>query len=375
MTPNRRRLDVLASGGGAAIFSCSLGIAGLALPLLAIEAGYGATALGVLTALSAVSQVAVRLVMSAMLRKLPDRVFVAVSGACLAVSCGLGALSSGVAALVAAQLLQGVARGFFWTGTQTHAVRMSAPAVKALAQLNVLGGVGLLVGPVLAGALTESSAQLALAVGAVFGGLTVLIALLLVPLPPFAPGAEGRSRGALWRQPGMASACWAGATAGAWRGLLGSYVPLALELADQSATTIGVLVSVATGASLAGSGLVGRVRGRGIRWSLALGILSTGIGTGVVGLLATDLPAVAAALAVSGLGAGVLQTVGPAVATDAVLPEQRGEAVAATGTFRAAALFLAPFAVSGLVAVAPVALALALAGALMSAPIILTRTG
>lgn len=80
------------------------------------------------------------------------------------------------------------------------------------------------------------------------------------------------------------------------------------------------------------------------------------------------------ALAVSGLGAGALQTVGPAVATDAVHPEERGEAIAATGAFRAAALFVAPLGAAAVVLVAPVGVALALGGVLIVAPATFTRS-
>jgi MFS family permease len=76
----------------------------------------------------------------------------------------------------------------------------------------------------------------------------------------------------------------------------------------------------------------------------------------------------AAVLALSGLGAGALQTVGPAVATDAVHPEERGEAIAATGAFRAAALFGAPLAVAGAIAVAPLAAAMAVTGVILALP-------
>lgn len=77
---------------------------------------------------------------------------------------------------------------------------------------------------------------------------------------------------------------------------------------------------------------------------------------------------VAVALAISGIGAGVLQTVGPAIAAEKVHPEERGDALALTGTFRATALFLSPLAMAGLVTLAPVTAALLAAGLLITAP-------
>ena len=56
------------------------------------------------------------------------------------------------------------------------------------------------------------------------------------------------------------------------------------------------------------------------------------------------------------------------VATDAVHQEERGEAIAITGTFRAAALFAAPLVVAGMVVVLPLASAIAVVGVVMTAP-------
>jgi hypothetical protein len=64
---------------------------------------------------------------------------------------------------------------------------------------------------------------------------------------------------------------------------------------------------------------------------------------------------------------------GLAVASDAVHPEERGEAIAVSGTFRAGALFAAPLAVAGLVVVLPLAPAVALVGAAMTVPAVALR--
>ena len=55
-------------------------------------------------------------------------------------------------------------------------------------------------------------------------------------------------------------------------------------------------------------------------------------------------------------------------------PEERGEAIAATGAFRAAALFAAPLGAAAVVTVAPVAVALTVGGALIVAPAVFTRS-
>ena len=358
--------DTVASAGGAAVFSCALGIAAVALPLLALRSGYSPVEVGVLTAISAIAQMATRLVLGAAMRLVGDWVLVVAAAAVLCLSNGLVVASAAIVPFVVAELLQGVARACFWTGSQTHVVRGDGPAVGALAAINFVSSLGLLAGPVLAGVLVEHSPRTALAVGSAIAGAVMVPALALDRLPPFRPPPE-RVPGRVWRRPGVDVGCWAGVSAGAWRGLLSSYVPVVLDAARQSASTIGVLVAVANGASVVGSAIVVRVRDRWVARSFVLGTLATGAAMGLVALFAGAWWAAAALLAVSGLGAGALQTVGPAIASDSVHPEERGDAIAAAGTFRAAALFAAPLTVAGAVTVIPLAAAMGLAGMLIAA--------
>jgi MFS family permease len=352
---------------GAVIFSLSLGLASVALPLLALEAGYSGVEVGLLVALSAVTQMLARVGMGAWMNRLPDWTFVFSAAALLAVSSGLAAASTAVVPFLVAHLLQGFARAFFWTGTQTHAVRGDRRAVSGIATVNLSSAVGLLLGPVLAGTIGERSLTLALAVGAALAVTGCVPAALLDRLPPFSP-PEGRARKRIWRRPGVDAGCWAGVSAGAWRGLLGSYVPVALAGAQLSTSLIGILVSVANAAQLAGSAGVTRFGTRGLARSLVAGAVAAGAGTGVVGLVA-DRPVLSGlALAVSGLGAGALQTAGLAVAAEAVHPEERGAAMATAGTFRAAALLTAPLGAAAVMAAAPVSVALAVGGLLIAAP-------
>lgn len=364
--------DTIAAAGGAAVFSLSLGLSTVALPLLAIAAGYSGVEIGVLTAVSAAAQMATRLVLGPAMRVFPDWTLIASAALLLAASNALLVISAALVPFVVAELLQGVARACFWTGSQTHVVRGGGTAVGSLATVNLNASVGLLGGPLLAGVLAERSPQLALAVGAGIAAVGFVPPLFLDRLPPFSLPPD-RPPGRMWRRPGVDAGCWAGVTAGAWRGLLSSYVPVALSAAQQSSSTIGVLVSVANAASLAGAGIVGRIRESWMPPTYAVGTVVTGVATGVVALLAASPWAAALALALSGLGAGALQTLGPAIATDAVHAEERGEAIAVTGTFRAAALFLAPLGVAGLVSAVPLTAAMATAGALITLPVLSAR--
>lgn len=354
------------------MFSCALGIASVALPLLAIRSGYSPAEVGILTAVSAVAQMATRLVLGAAMRVFGDWLLVAGASVLLAGSNALVAVSAAVVPFVAGELLQGVARACFWTGSQTHVVRGTGRSIDALAIINLVSSIGLLLGPVVAGFLIEASVRTSLIVGAGVAAAALAPALMLERLPAFSP-PSGRPPGRIWRRPGVDVGCWAGLNAGAWRGLLSSFIPVALESARQPASTIGALVSVANGASLIGAGLVARVRGSWIRRSYVVGTLTAGGATGLVVLTAESWLAAGLLLAMSGLGAGALQTIGPAIATDAVHPQERGEAIAAAGTFRAAALFGAPLMVAGAVAVLPLAAAMAAAGALIAASAVIVR--
>ncbi|MEU8617551.1 MFS transporter [Streptomyces sp. NPDC048623] len=359
--------DTVAAAGSAAVFSCALGLASVALPLLALDAGYTGVEVGVLTAVSGVSQMATRLGLGVLMRLLPDWTLVALAAAVLAVSNVFVVVSVAVVPFVVAQLLQGVARACFWTGSQTHVVRGEGSSVRALATVNFVSNAGLLIGPVLAGLLSERSPSYALGVCAVIAAVAVVPALFLDRLRPFRRPAD-RPPGRIWRRPGVSTGCWAGVSAGAWRGLLGSYVPVVLVHAGHAAAVVGTLVSVANATSLVGSAVIGRTGRAGLARAFAIGTIVTGGALALLGVLAGSAVAAGLALALSGVGAGAIQTLGPAIASDAVHPEERGEAIAAAGTFRAAALFAVPFGAAGLVAVLPVSVTLMIAGAAIAVP-------
>ncbi|NUR08384.1 MAG: MFS transporter, partial [Nocardioidaceae bacterium] len=283
--PGRPSRDLAAAAAGGFVFSVALGLASVVLPLLAVRSGYSGVAIGLLTALSAVTQMASRMVLGPVMRVFPD--WTLVLGACvtLALSSAAVAVSTALVPFALAQALQGVSRACFWTGSQTHVVRGDGPSVGALAAVNLVSGVGLLLGPVAGGVIGEHSLRLALVVGAGAALLGVVPAALLDRLPAFRPPAD-RVPGRLWRRPGVSSGCWAGMTAGAWRGLLGSYVPVALSAARLSSTTIGTLVAVANAASLVGSAVVGRLRDTALPRAFLVGTLAAGLATAGIAVAA-----------------------------------------------------------------------------------------
>ncbi|MBN0973737.1 MFS transporter (plasmid) [Rhodococcus pyridinivorans] len=352
------------------LFSFALGTLSVVVPLLGVHAGYTPSEIGLLVAVAAIAQLITRLYMGALMRRIPDRSFLVGSGLMIAISCALLAISPAVVFFVASQLVQGIARAFFWTSSQTHAVRTSAAPVSGLRDVNLAAGIGALLGPTVAGYLWEASVQLPLMMGIVAGSVAVVPAALLIRFPPFAarPSSPTGRDVRLWRRPGVNAACWMNTGAGVWKSLLDSYVPLALSLAGQPAAVIGILLSIANATVLVGSTASGWVRRRGVRASLVIGMIATGLGLAAVGPFAGLTAPVAIALAISGIGAGVLQTVGPAIAAEKVHPEERGDALALTGTFRATALFLSPLGMAGLVTLVPVTAALLAAGLLIITP-------
>jgi hypothetical protein len=322
-------------------FSLSLGAAGLVIPLLAVAAGYDPASIGVLTAISAVSQLGFRLGLPWLLTRFPDRTLIIAANVMMVVSFGLLVVNHELPAFVVAQLLQGASRALFWTASQTHAVRGRGGVVRSLAIVQTMGNVGQLIGPALAGLVAGQSLQAALVLAAVAAGVGLVSGIGMATLPPFPPQQRnGQPR--IWRRPGVDLACWSSYSAGGWRAMLSSFVPVALAAAGQPPEVIGFLLMITEASGLAASGLLLRRRPPDVRRWLQLAVLMV-TGTLIVFPAVTGIaPLVAIALALGGIGSGLLMSLGPALATQSVLPAERGEAIAVTGTFRAAALLITP---------------------------------
>ncbi len=356
------------------LFSLSLAMASVALPLLAIEAGYHASEIGVLVALSAVTQIATRWVLAGVMRRVSNATIVTAAAVTLGVSTGLPALSTALAPMVAASLVQGLSRACFWTGSQTHVVRSDRRPASGIAWLNLIASAAMVVGPVTAGVIADSSSRLAFVVATTVACAGILPTLLMDRPPPFEPG--GAMGGEFVRRPGVAMGASSNAVAGAWRGLLASYVPVALESAGRSSVTIGGIVTVANSASIAGSFLAVRVSTAQVRAALFAGSLLAGIATMVVGYGGLPLVVIGTSLAIGGVAVGVLQVLGVTVASASVAPQLRGDAVAVTGTFRAAALFASPMGVAALLPVVGIGPAVLVMASLMLLPApVIARAG
>lgn len=359
----------------AMLFTTALGLSSVAFPLLALRVGRSASEVGVLVAASALVQILARSRLGSVMRRVPDRTVVVCGPTALAASFAVLLLSPALAALAAAWIVLGLGRACFWTAAQTHAVRgQGSSSVKRLANLNLFGSSGALVGPVLAGVLADAAMTTALAVGVALSLTAVVPAMFLDRFPVFERVAETRNARAMWRRPGVDAGCWAGVTAGAWRGLMDSFVPIVLERARHSSTTIGVLVSVANAAAVVAAVFVRRLSASSTRRIYIASMLTAALGLSALGPASAVVALAAAALAVSGLGAGMLQTLGPATAASSVDADDKGDAMAAYGAMRTTAMFAAPLITSAGVAVLPVPVALAAVGSLLALPVIAARS-
>jgi MFS family permease len=358
----------------AVLFTTALGVSSVAFPLLALRVGRSASEVGVLVAASALVQILARSRLGAVMRRVPDRTVIACGPVGLAASFAVLIVSTSLAALALAWVILALGRACFWTAGQTHAVRGEGSSVKRLANLNFFGSSGALVGPVIAGVLAERDMTAALVAGAGVATAALLPALLLDRFPPFSRVPDTRDARGMWRRPGVDAGCWAGVTAGAWRGLMDSFVPVALERARHSSTTIGMLVSVANGAAVLAAVLVRRLSPASTRRVYIVSVLAAALGLAVLGPASEVALLAAVALSVSGLGAGVLQTLGPATAASSVSPEEKGDAMAAYGAMRTAAMFAAPLATSGALLVASVPTALVGVGCMLALPVVAARS-
>ena len=361
------RSDASASSAYAFLFTLGSGMSSVALPLIALAGGLGAVEIGLIVTLSALIQIATRANMGFAMRHLADRTLLQVAAISQVASFVVVLVSDALPVLTMAWALQGFARSCFWTCGQTHVVRSKDSSVGVLALFNFVGGIGQFAGPLLAGVIAATDLSLALVGGAVASALSMAPTVVLTRHQPF-ERPENTRTSRLLRRPGVVTACWASAGAGSWRSLMDSFVPVVLEGARYSSTTIGALVSVSNGAAVLGALAVGRMKRALVPLTYGAAMVGAASGMAAIGLVAELIPAAVISLAVSGFAAGMLQTLSPALASSAVAVQEQGEAIALSGTSRAVAMFAAPLVVTGATVVVPVGFAMLGVGLVLCAP-------
>ena len=356
-------------------FSVGLGAAAVVVPLVALDAGYDAAAVGFLVATAAACQFAMRLTLPWLLGWFPDRTLIAVGSLATVGSFGLLLLSTALPVFVVAQLLQGAGRALFWTSNQTHAVRSGDRPVERLVVMTMAGNAGTLTGPALGGMLAAVALDLGLALAVGSTAVAVLAAPFLQRLPRYDRRAGIGTR-RLLRREGVDLACWSSVIGGTWWSMVGSYVPVMAVAAGIGAAGLGGLVTLSEGAGMVALFTLRRVAPERIRPIVVAASAATV--AALIGLAATAFvgPAAIGAfiplMILGGVGSGTVTALSAAVASLVAGPAEQGDALAVSGTFRAGALLVAPATVGALLsvvavpgAVALVALADGLPGALL----------
>jgi hypothetical protein len=108
-----------------------------------------------------------------------------------------------------------------------------------------------------------------------------------------------------------------------------------------------------------------------MRRTVEAGVVVCCLGLAVVPFVASSPLIAGLVIAIGGAGSGILTTLGPALASDSVRPNERGDAIAAAGTFRAAALLATPAGIAVGLAVLPLPVAMALAATGLGAPVMI----
>ncbi|MGK2851168.1 MAG: MFS transporter [Candidatus Limnocylindrales bacterium] len=353
-------------------FSLGLGVATVAIPLLALAAGYDAAAIGFLTASAAASQFAMRLALPALLGRFRDRTLIGVSSLLLMAAFTILALTSVLPAFLLAQILQGSARAIFWTSSQTHAIRGRGRPVRRLIDLNVAGNLGTLTGPALGGMLAVIGLPVALAAAAGGTLIAAIGALALVAFPTF---DRDRSAGTLdlLRRDGVDTACWASVVGGTWWSMMGSFVPVVLVGAGIGPQGIGWLVTASEAAGMVALLALRDLASARVRQVVTVAAFTAGASLVAIAASPPVVGAYALLLLAGGAASGTVTTLAPAMASLAAGPEEQGDALALSGTFRAGALFGAPALVGGLLSFIALAPALTILAAVALTPGVVLR--
>jgi hypothetical protein len=353
--------------GVAFAFALSIGIAVVAVPLLAIDSGYDAAAIGFIVATSAASQLATRLALPWLLGRFADRTLIGFAAVLMAGAFGVLLLSTALPAFLLAQLAQGAARAIFWTSSQTHAIRSGGQPVKRLVDLNLAGNAGTLTGPALAGFLATIGLPVAIAGAAIAVGLAAVGAPLMAAFPPYdrkgGVGAFG-----LLRRDGVDVACWANFVAGTWWSMISSYIPVVLVGAGLGPAIIGWLVTLSEGAGAATLLVLRRTSTARIRAIVRAGAFVEMAVLAGIAVAPPVLVAYAALLIVGGTAAGAVTSLAPALVTMVSGDQEHGDALALSGTFRSIAMLGVPASVGAVLVVTSVPVAMVAVAALAAAP-------
>jgi hypothetical protein len=347
-------------------FGMALGVTGIAFPLLALEAGFSPTVVGLLAATSATIQIVGRASIPALLGRITDRVVMIIAMVILLASASVLIFTAAAVGFIAAQILQGVARGLFWASSQTHAVRDPGVPTRRLASVHAAGQLGHMLGPAVAGLLAVISLRASLWAGVAVALLGAVFAVGLHRRPPYsrAPVSE---RTPIWRRPGVGMGAWGGTVSGVWRGILDSYVPVILTTSGFGPSAVGGLVTLADGSGLLTSVAVARWGNRKMGRLVPRAALGIAVALGLLSVGGSTL-LILVALVLAGVSESVAAVLSAAAINESVEHSEQGAAIALSGVYRAGARSVAPALVGGSLLVVTMPVALGVLAATMLIP-------
>ena len=333
---------------------------GMLLPLWALDRGLPPAQLGTAVALASLSPMLLAVPAGALCDRYGDRQVMLWAGLGAGVTAALYPLAGGFLAACGLQLLGGLARSMSWLSAQSYAIRATPPGERNrfMGRFSFAGSIGMLLAPLLAGALVGwLGLSAGFALMALWGGLLAAVAL---PLPDVRDGA---AQGSVWQVAG-----------GAYRQALpllaqaslmivmlltllrlssaavnASFYPVHLDQAGFSPAGIGLMFACINGAvsvgSLTAATVIRRLSMTGVLFgSIALSVLAIG----VVPFTSSPL-AVGLLSALHGLGLGLsLPTLLAAIGRQTAAG-QRGLVIGLRTLFNRLGYFGVPVLLGGLV--------------------------
>ncbi|MGO1768455.1 MAG: MFS transporter [Microbacterium sp.] len=350
-----------------ALYALSLATAAVMLTFVAIDDGLSLGVIAALSAASAATQFVSRALVNGLFRLTSDRVVMAGSLLVLCASMVSVLVVPGIAGLLVAQLLQGISRAGFWSGSQVHVLRKGPRPARRMARNQFISNGLAVLGPVIAGVMAGDDPRGAAVVIVAITVAGALLCTFLTRLPVFARVKKSPENG-IWQYPGMRVGAFGTLAAGAFNAVLNTFVPIVFGEAGWTETHTGVLIGVVNAGLLVGSLASGFVGERWFAPAVTTATLSVGLGAASMVCVPFAAWVSAGGSVLAGIGSGVILTLGPTLVGSSVPSELRGSAVVFAGVFRAGALFATPLMVSAAALVLPMPLVMLAVGVLSSAP-------
>lgn len=284
----------------------------------ALEIGMAPSSLGLVAAAFAIAPVVLALSIGRRIDRYGEFPFL------LGSTVGLGIASASLAfigspiALVLCIGLLGLSQLIFVVADQTL-VGSRSPAAsydRRFGNLSFVASLGQLIGPAAAGLIAGAGSPEGIRQALVFGGVLALLAVPLIisqwrndPGPAVAPPVVAPERPAVMtilRMPGMVPAMLASMTVLATMDVLVVYLPALGQERGLSVATVGALLAVRAGASMASRLFLGGLVTMLGRERLMLGSLIVAAAA-VVALAVVPLPAMFVVMAIAGVTLGVCQ--------------------------------------------------------------------